>query len=133
MGGEAPDDPSVSFENMNDRYRRYGTAKSKPYDQYFEEAAKKYNVDPKLLKAIAAAESSWDQNASPGWRSRVNAGYAFNFRDGEKPFDPRDNIMAGARVFGPCNSLAVILTRRFVITTEGYVVEALRMSPTLGE
>ncbi|MGE5915750.1 lytic transglycosylase domain-containing protein, partial [Klebsiella pneumoniae] len=22
-----------------------------------------------------------------------------NFRDGEKPFDPRDNIMAGARVF----------------------------------
>lgn len=59
MGGEAPlaDDPSKSpSENMNDRYRRYeAQQKSKPYDQYFEEAAKKYNVDPKLLKAIAAA------------------------------------------------------------------------------
>lgn len=28
------------------------------YDEYFEEAAKKYNVDPKWLKSIAAAESS---------------------------------------------------------------------------
>ncbi|MGP8849200.1 lytic transglycosylase domain-containing protein [Enterobacter asburiae] len=108
MGGEAPlaDDPSKSpSENMNDRYRRYeAQQKSKPYDQYFEEAAKKYNVDPKLLKAIAAAESSWDQNAKgPVTRSGQQAQGLMqvmpaNFQPGENPWDPRDNIMAGARV-----------------------------------
>ncbi|MCU3855398.1 lytic transglycosylase domain-containing protein [Enterobacter roggenkampii] len=104
MGGEAPlaDDPSKSpSENMNDRYRRYeAQQKSKPYDQYFEEAAKKYNVDPKWLKSIAAAESSWDQNAvsSAGAKGLMQV-MPSNFRDGEKPFDPHDNIMAGARVF----------------------------------
>ncbi|HHP2613809.1 TPA: lytic transglycosylase domain-containing protein [Enterobacter roggenkampii] len=103
MGGEAPlaDDPSKSpSENMNDRYRRYeAQQKSKPYDQYFEEAAKKYNVDPKLLKAMAAAESSWDQNAvskaGAQWLMQVMPD---NFKPGEKLFDPHDNIMAGARV-----------------------------------
>lgn len=104
MGGEAPlaDDPSKSpSENMNDRYRRYeAQQKSKPYDQYFEEAAKKYNVDPKWLKSIAAAESSWDQNAvsSAGAKGLMQV-MPSNFKDGEKPFEPRDNIMAGARVF----------------------------------
>lgn len=70
------------------------------YDEYFEEAAKKYNVDPKWLKSIAAAESSWDQNAesSAGAKGLMQV-MPSNFRDGEKPFDPRDNIMAGARVF----------------------------------
>ncbi|GBE70359.1 TPA: lytic transglycosylase domain-containing protein [Enterobacter roggenkampii] len=103
MGGEAPlaDDPSKSpSENMNDRYRRYeAQQKSKPYDQYFEEAAKKYNVDPKLLKAMAAAESSWDQNAVPkaGAQGLMQV-MPDNFKPGEKPFDPHDNIMAGARV-----------------------------------
>ncbi len=69
------------------------------YDEYFEEAAKKYNVDPKWLKSIAAAESSWDQNAvsSAGAKGLMQV-MPSNFRDGEKPFDPRDNIMAGARV-----------------------------------
>lgn len=103
MGGEAPlaDDPSKSpSENMNDRYRRYeAQQKSKPYDQYFEEAAKKYNVDPKLLKAIAAAESSWDQNAvSKASAKGLMQVMPDNFKPGEKPFDPHDNIMAGARV-----------------------------------
>ncbi|WNJ80611.1 lytic transglycosylase domain-containing protein [Cedecea neteri] len=70
------------------------------YDEYFAEAAKKYNVDPKWLKSIAAAESSWDQNAvsSAGAKGLMQV-MPSNFRDGEKPFDPRDNIMAGARVF----------------------------------
>ncbi len=70
------------------------------YDDYFSEAAKKYNVDPRWLKAIAAGESSWDQNAV----SEVGAKGLMqvmpgNFQPGENPFDPRDNIMAGARVF----------------------------------
>ncbi len=109
MGGEAPlaDDPSKSpSENMNDRYRRYeAQQKSKPYDQYFLDAANKYNVDPRWLKAITAGESSWDQNAQgPVTRSGKRALGLMqimpdNFQPGEKPFDPRDNIMAGARVF----------------------------------
>ncbi|WP_353789921.1 lytic transglycosylase domain-containing protein [Klebsiella pneumoniae subsp. pneumoniae] len=109
MGGEAPlaDDPSKSpSENMNDRYRRYeAQQKSKPYDQYFLDAANKYNVDPRWLKAITAGESSWDQNAQgPVTRSGKRALGLMqvmpdNFQPGENPFDPHDNIMAGARVF----------------------------------
>ena len=80
-----------------------GTAPSE-YDEYFEEAAKKYNLDPKILKATAAAESSWDQNAKgPVTRSGQQAQGLMqvmpaNFQPGENPWDPRDNIMAGARV-----------------------------------
>ncbi|QLW89496.1 transglycosylase SLT domain-containing protein [Klebsiella oxytoca] len=75
------------------------------YDDYFSEAAKKYNVDPRWLKAIAGAESSWNQNAKgPVTRSGQQAMGLMqvmpgNFQPGEKPFEPRDNIMAGARVF----------------------------------
>ncbi|MEI9549780.1 lytic transglycosylase domain-containing protein [Enterobacter kobei] len=70
------------------------------YDEYFDEAAKKYSVDPKWLKSIAAAESSWDKNAvsSAGAKGLMQV-MPSNFKDGEKPFEPRDNIMAGARVF----------------------------------
>ncbi|HCM6630874.1 TPA: lytic transglycosylase domain-containing protein [Klebsiella variicola subsp. variicola] len=104
MGGEAPlaDDPSKSpSENMNDRYRRYeAQQKSKPYDQYFLDAAKKYNVDPRWLKAITAGESSWDQNAvSKAGAKGLMQVMPGNFLPGENPFDPHDNIMAGARVF----------------------------------
>ncbi|QHP80644.1 lytic transglycosylase domain-containing protein [Pectobacterium odoriferum] len=69
------------------------------YDQYFEEAAKANNVDARWLKAIAGAESSWDPNAksSAGAQGLMQV-MPFNFQPGEKPFDPRDNIMAGARV-----------------------------------
>ncbi|VTM12449.1 invasion protein IagB [Raoultella terrigena] len=75
------------------------------YDDYFSEAAKKYNVDPRWLKAITGAESSWNQNAKgPVTRSGQQAMGLMqvmpgNFQQGENPFDPRDNIMAGARVF----------------------------------
>ncbi|EAT6369367.1 lytic transglycosylase domain-containing protein [Salmonella enterica] len=74
-----------------------GSAPSE-YDGYFEEAAKKYGLDPKLLKATAAAESSWDQNAvSKAGAKGLMQVMPFNFNPGENPFDPRDNIMAGAR------------------------------------
>ncbi|MCN5209127.1 lytic transglycosylase domain-containing protein [Escherichia coli] len=70
------------------------------YDDYFSEAAKKYNVDPRWLKAIAAGESSWDQNAvSKAGAKGLMQVMPVNFQPGENPFDPRDNIMAGARVF----------------------------------
>ncbi|WFZ28076.1 lytic transglycosylase domain-containing protein [Citrobacter portucalensis] len=69
------------------------------YDSYFEEAAKKFDLDPKLLKSVAAAESSWDQNAvSKAGAQGLMQVIPMNFQPGENPFDPRDNIMAGARV-----------------------------------
>lgn len=72
----------------------------KEYDQYFLDAANKYNVDPRWLKAIAAGESSWDQNAvSKAGAKGLMQVMPGNFQPGENPFDPRDNIMAGARVF----------------------------------
>ena len=69
------------------------------YDSYFEEAAKRFDLDPKLLKSVAAAESSWDQNAvSKAGAQGLMQVMPMNFQQGENPFDPRDNIMAGARV-----------------------------------
>lgn len=69
------------------------------YDSYFEEAAKKFDLDPKLLKSVAGAESSWDQNAvSKAGAQGLMQVMPMNFQPGENPFDPRDNIMAGARV-----------------------------------
>lgn len=69
------------------------------YDSYFEEAAKKFDLDPKLLKSVAATESSWDQNAvSKAGAQGLMQVMPMNFQPGENPFDPRDNIMAGARV-----------------------------------
>lgn len=99
-----PDAPAFSKWLARHLYSWTGTAPSE-YDQYFLDAAKKYNVDPRWLKAIAAGESSWDQNAKgPVTRSGKRALGLMqimpdNFLPGEKPFDPRDNIMAGARVF----------------------------------
>lgn len=99
-----PNTPAASKWLARHLYSLTGTAPAE-YDQYFLDAAKKYNVDPRWLKAIAAGESSWDQNAQgPVTRSGKRALGLMqimpdNFQPGEKPFDPRDNIMAGARVF----------------------------------
>ncbi|MEB6390671.1 lytic transglycosylase domain-containing protein [Kluyvera ascorbata] len=102
MGGGAPlpEDPSKShFDNLNDRYDRFQEQKkANKYGSYFEEAAKKYGVDSKMLKAIAAAESSWNPNAKSGAGALgLMQVMPKNFQPGENPFDPRDNIMAGAR------------------------------------
>ncbi|HHF8080893.1 lytic transglycosylase domain-containing protein [Klebsiella pneumoniae] len=99
-----PNTPAASKWLARHLYSWTGTAPAE-YDQYFLDAAQKYNVDPRWLKAIAAGESSWDQNAQgPVTRSGKRALGLMqimpdNFQPGEKPFDPRDNIMAGARVF----------------------------------
>jgi len=69
------------------------------YDDYFDEAAKKFNVNAKLLKSITGAESSWDPNAvSKAGAQGLMQVMPQNFQPGESPFNPRDNIMAGARV-----------------------------------
>ncbi|HCA9976176.1 TPA: lytic transglycosylase domain-containing protein [Klebsiella pneumoniae] len=94
-----PNTPAVSKWLTRHLYSWTGTAPAE-YDQYFLDAAKKYNVDPRWLKAIAAGESSWDQNAvSKAGAKGLMQVMPGNFQPGENPFDPRDNIMAGARVF----------------------------------
>lgn len=94
-----PNTPAASKWLARHLYSWTGTAPAE-YDQYFLDAAKKYNVDPRWLKAIAAGESSWDQNAvSKAGAKGLMQVMPGNFQPGENPFDPRDNIMAGARVF----------------------------------
>ncbi|WP_373890404.1 lytic transglycosylase domain-containing protein [Klebsiella variicola] len=93
-----PKTPAASKWLARHLYSLTGTAPAE-YDQYFLDAAKKYNVDPRWLKAIAAGESSWDQNAvSKAGAKGLMGVMPGNFLPGEKPFDPHDNIMAGARV-----------------------------------
>ncbi|HFN0472842.1 TPA: lytic transglycosylase domain-containing protein [Klebsiella pneumoniae] len=94
-----PNTPAASKWLARHLYSLTGTAPAE-YDQYFLDATKKYNVDPRWLKAIAAGESSWDQNAvSKAGAKGLMQVMPGNFQPGENPFDPRDNIMAGARVF----------------------------------
>lgn len=94
-----PDTPAGAKWLTRHLYSWSGTS-PKEYDQYFLDAANKYNVDPRWLKAIAAGESSWDQNAvSKAGAKGLMQVMPGNFQPGENPFDPRDNIMAGARVF----------------------------------
>ncbi len=94
-----PNTPAFSKWLTRHLYSWSGTA-PKEYDQYFLDAANKYNVDPRWLKAITAGESSWDQNAvSKAGAKGLMQVMPGNFLPGENPFDPRDNIMAGARVF----------------------------------
>lgn len=88
-------------KNENQPEQHAQATKRKPqdkYDSYFEEAAKKYDLDPRLLKAVAGAESSWNKNAvSKAGAQGLMQVMPFNFKRGEDPFNPRDNIMAGAR------------------------------------
>lgn len=94
-----PNTPAGSKWLARQLYALTGTAPTE-YDQYFDEAAKKYGVDSKMLKAITGAESSWNQNAKSGAGALgLMQVMPKNFQPGENPFDPRDNIMAGARVY----------------------------------
>lgn len=77
-----------------------GGSLSSPYDEYFALAAATYQIPVNLLKAMGKAESGFDPNAvshagamgimqlMPG--TAVNLGVT-------DPFDPRQNIMGGAR------------------------------------
>jgi soluble lytic murein transglycosylase-like protein len=74
---------------------------SKAYESIIQDAAALYDVDPALIRSIMHAESGFDASAV----SRAGAmglmqlmpdvAEAFGV---EHPFDPRENIMAGARL-----------------------------------
>ena len=70
-------------------------------DAYFEEAAQKYNVDVKLLKAIAHAESNYNPNATSSsgamgvMQLMPSTATSLGITDA---YNARDNIMGGAKV-----------------------------------
>lgn len=72
-----------------------------PYDAYFEEAGRLYNIDPRELKLRAVVESSLDPRAV----SQAGAKGLMQFTDATaakygltNPQDPRESIMAGAKM-----------------------------------
>lgn len=76
--------------------------KSGPYDALLDEAAAKYGVDPKIVRAIAHQESGQHARAvSPKGASGIMQLMPGTARDlGVKDiFDPKENIDAGVRYF----------------------------------
>ena len=74
--------------------------KTTPYDSYFKKAAKKYGVSESLLKAIAKAESNFNERdvSSSGamgvMQLMPDTARGLGVED---PFDPEQNIMGGAK------------------------------------
>lgn len=73
---------------------------SNQYDSYINAAAEKYNVDPKLVKAIIQQESGFNPNA----RSSAGAGGLMQLMPGTARglgvtdvYNPQQNIEAGTR------------------------------------
>ena len=69
-------------------------------DKIFQEAAEKYNVDVRLLKAIGKVESGFNPKAvSPAGAKGIMQLMPANCKEYgiTDPFDPRQNIMGGAR------------------------------------
>lgn len=81
------------------------------YDKYFMEAAEKYNVPVSMLKAIAKTESNFniyavnDKNKN-GTVDRgimqINSIHLNENLTAEDLFDPRINIMMGAKIYKMC-------------------------------
>ena len=100
--GNRKSDASSLKTNKTDQGVIDLTKKQSKYDDLFNEAGKKYGVDPKILKQIAAQESSMEAGADNGQgdhglmqtNSRYDAERGIN-----NAFDPRESVMAGAKVF----------------------------------
>lgn len=74
--------------------------KKTKYDEYFKEAAKKYDISESLLKAIAKAESDFDPNclSSAGAMGVMQLmPETANGLGVDDPYDPRQNIIGGAK------------------------------------
>lgn len=90
------------------RYKRYGRSgsnvrpKHSPYDHYIREASSQFGVTYPLLKAIVRAESDFNPKAvsSKGAVGLMQI-MPQNFKrlNLKNPYDPRQNVMAGAKYF----------------------------------
>ena len=92
----APLNPKVSVSM--DAFR--AVSADRAYDDLIAEAAEEYNLDPELIRAVMRAESAFN----PLVVSRAGAQGLMQLMPAlaeemgvEDPFDPRQNIMGGAR------------------------------------
>jgi soluble lytic murein transglycosylase-like protein len=88
--------PNVSVSMVDFR----AVAPDKVYDRLIEEAAATYALDPELIRAVMRAESAFNPLvvSSAGAQGLMQLMPALADEMGvEDPFDPRQNIMGGAR------------------------------------
>ncbi len=96
-----PDDPR--YRPMVSRRIRYARPVNHlRYDPYISEAARRFSVDPLLIKAIISAESNFDRTAvskkgAKGLMQLMPA--TINDMNVSDPFDAEDNITGGTRYF----------------------------------
>ncbi len=91
---------SASYHQTSAGYSNSGSlACSDQLESIFEEAAEKYNIDIKLLKAVAKTESDFDPNAtSSAGAMGIMQLMPCNVEEYNvsNAYDPYENIMAGA-------------------------------------
>ena len=94
--------PTSSQYTLYIKERPKSSETTKKYDGIIQEASNKFGLSFSLLKAIIRAESNFDSRAiskkgALGLMQIMPQNLqAFNIRD---PYDPKDNIMGGARYF----------------------------------
>ena len=94
--------PTTSQYTLYIKERPKPAAATKKYDGIIQEASKKFGLSFSLIKAIIKVESDFDSRAvskkgALGLMQIMPENLqAFNIRD---PYDPRDNILGGARYF----------------------------------
>lgn len=78
----------------------FGKADPEPFDQYIQEAARRFDISLHLIKAVIKVESNFNPKAvsvkgAKGLMQIMPSNFQFlNITD---PFDPKQNIMGGAR------------------------------------
>ena len=73
--------------------------KGKKYDPFIEASAKKYNVDPNMIKAIMSQESSFDEKAISSAGARGLMQLMPITASGINPFNPGANIDRGTQYY----------------------------------
>lgn len=100
---KVPTSPSENIDETDDSVYNLGALKcSEELNNYFKEAAKTYEIDVKLLKSIAFCESSFDPNDtshSGAMGIMQLMPETAEYLGVENAYDPRENIMGGAKYF----------------------------------